>query len=39
MVSTAVQFGAGNVGRGFVAQLFWESGMEVVFVEVNTTIV
>ncbi|CEK18698.1 hypothetical protein [Chthonomonas calidirosea] len=39
MASIAIQFGAGNVGRGFLAQLFWESGMEVVFVEVNSTIV
>jgi len=31
---TAVQFGAGNIGRGFLAQLFHESGLEVVFVEV-----
>ncbi|MCS6830462.1 MAG: mannitol-1-phosphate 5-dehydrogenase [Armatimonadota bacterium] len=29
----AVQFGAGNIGRGFIAQLFHESGYEVVFVE------
>jgi mannitol-1-phosphate 5-dehydrogenase len=31
---TAVQFGAGNIGRGFIAQLFHESGYEVVFVDV-----
>lgn len=31
---TAVQFGAGNIGRGFIAQLFFESGFEVVFVDV-----
>jgi len=30
----AVQFGAGNIGRGFTGQLFSESGFEVVFVEV-----
>jgi len=30
----AVQFGAGNIGRGFIAQLFYESGYEVVFVDV-----
>ncbi len=30
----AVQFGAGNIGRGFTAQLFHESGYEVVFVDV-----
>jgi len=34
MMRKAVQFGAGNIGRGFLAQLFHESGMEVVFVDV-----
>src|SRR5690348_5156955 len=34
MTRTAVQFGAGNIGRGFIAQLFHESGLEVVFVDV-----
>jgi len=31
---TAVIFGAGSVGRGFLGQLFSESGYEVVFVDV-----
>jgi mannitol-1-phosphate 5-dehydrogenase len=39
MKGTAVQFGAGNIGRGFLAQLFYESGLEVVFVDVVTPIV
>src|SRR5579871_2421700 len=39
MVGTAVLFGAGNIGRGFLAQLFSESGLEVVFVEVADAIV
>src|SRR5262249_20327487 len=30
---TIVQFGAGNIGRGFVGQLFCEAGRETVFVE------
>lgn len=30
-----VQFGAGNIGRSFIAQLFSRSGAEVVFVDVN----
>ena len=30
----AIQFGAGNIGRGFTTQLFTESGYEVVFVDV-----
>lgn len=34
MTRTALQFGAGNVGRGFIAQLFHASGYEVVFVDV-----
>jgi mannitol-1-phosphate 5-dehydrogenase len=33
---TAVIFGAGNIGRGFIAQLFHESGLEIVFVDVST---
>jgi mannitol-1-phosphate 5-dehydrogenase len=39
MQGTAVQFGAGNIGRGFLAQLFHESGLEVVFVDVTDTVV
>jgi mannitol-1-phosphate 5-dehydrogenase len=38
-MGTAVQFGAGNIGRGFLAQLFHESGLEVVFVEVAEEVV
>ena len=30
----AVQFGAGNIGRGFLGQLFFESGYETTFVDV-----
>jgi len=36
---TAGQFGAGNIGRGFLAQLFHESGLEVVFVDVVRPVV
>ncbi len=39
MGRVAVQFGAGNIGRGFMAQLFHESGYEVVFVEAVPSIV
>ncbi|MHB9035495.1 MAG: mannitol-1-phosphate 5-dehydrogenase [Armatimonadota bacterium] len=35
----AVQFGAGNIGRGFVGQLFFESGYETVFVDVVPEVV
>ncbi len=36
---TVVQFGAGNIGRGFMSQLWTESGYEVVFVDVNAELV
>lgn len=36
---TAVQFGAGNIGRGFTAQLFYESGLQVVFVDVVESVI
>ncbi len=35
----AIQFGAGNVGRGFLADLFTTSGYQVVFIEVNEKLV
>ena len=35
----AVIFGAGNVGRGFLGQLFSESGREVVFVEIDRPLI
>jgi mannitol-1-phosphate 5-dehydrogenase len=35
----AVMFGAGNVGRGFLGQLFSESGYEVVFVDVDQPLI
>lgn len=36
---SAVVFGAGSVGRGFLGQLFSESGYEVVFVDVDRPLV
>ena len=39
MSGSAVLFGAGNIGRGFLAQLCCESGIEVVFVDVSDPIV
>ena len=36
---TAVVFGAGSVGRGFLGQLFTESGYEVIFVEIDRQVV
>jgi mannitol-1-phosphate 5-dehydrogenase len=38
-VKKAVQFGAGNIGRGFIGQLFTESGYEVTFVDVMMDVV
>ncbi|NSW91608.1 MAG: mannitol-1-phosphate 5-dehydrogenase [Firmicutes bacterium] len=35
----AVMYGAGNIGRGFIGQLFSESGYEVVFIDVNPIII
>jgi len=35
----AVQFGAGNIGRGLMGQLFREAGFEVVFVDANLSLV
>jgi len=39
MPEPAVMFGAGNVGRGFLGQLFSESGYEVVFVDVDEMLI
>ena len=35
----AVQFGAGNIGRGFLGQLFSQSGYETVFVDIDRRVV
>lgn len=38
-MTTAVHFGAGNIGRGFLGQLYWQSGWETVFVDVVDAVV
>jgi mannitol-1-phosphate 5-dehydrogenase len=38
-MATVVQFGAGAIGRGFLAQLWTEAGYEVVFVDVDADLV
>jgi len=35
----AIQIGAGNIGRGFLAQLFTHSGYEVVFVDIDERLI
>ncbi len=39
MASRAVIIGAGNVGRGFLGQLFSESGYDVVFVDLDRPLI
>jgi mannitol-1-phosphate 5-dehydrogenase len=35
----AIQYGAGNIGRGFIGQLLHQAGYEVCFIDVNEDIV
>lgn len=34
-----VQYGAGNIGRGFIGQLFSESGYDVQFIDINKDVI
>ena len=36
---TAVMYGAGNIGRGFIGQLFCLSGYETQFIDINMTLI
>ena len=38
-MKTAIQFGAGNIGRGFMGQLFFEAGYQTIFVEASKSLV
>ena len=38
-MNQSVQFGAGNIGRGFIGHLLWESGYRIVFVEASLDLV
>jgi len=38
-LKNSIQFGAGNIGRGFMSQLFWETGYHTIFVESNINLV
>ena len=35
----AVMYGAGNIGRGFIAHKFYLSGFDTTFIDVNTEMV
>ena len=39
MVGTAVHFGGGNIGRGFIAELFHKTGYDIVFVDVVDSLI
>jgi len=38
-MKTAVMYGAGNVGRGFIGQLLYNSGYHTIFIDVNKAII
>ncbi|MCL2488992.1 MAG: mannitol dehydrogenase [Oscillospiraceae bacterium] len=38
-MKTAVMYGAGNIGRGFMGQLFYQSGYRTIFIDIDEGIV
>jgi mannitol-1-phosphate 5-dehydrogenase len=38
-MKTAVMYGAGNIGRGFLGQLFYNSGYHTVFIDIDKTVI
>ena len=38
-VKTFVQFGAGNIGRSFLGQLFSQAGYQVIFIDIDTAVI
>jgi mannitol-1-phosphate 5-dehydrogenase len=38
-LKNAIQFGAGNIGRGFMGQLFWEIKYHIIFIESNKKLI
>ena len=36
---TAVMYGAGNIGRGFIGQVLHDSGYEVVFIDIDAELI
>jgi mannitol-1-phosphate 5-dehydrogenase len=39
MKKKAVIYGGGNIGRGFIGQLFYESGYETAFIDINQELI
>ena len=38
-MKTFVQYGAGNIGRGFIGQVFSQAGYNVKFIDINTEVI